>query len=67
MLKFILLGIGFIFLFEGLVYFFFTNQMKEMMKLIEEIDKDKIKSLAILISIIGASLIYFTIKFYQLS
>ena len=67
MLKFILLGIGFIFLFEGLVYFFFTNQMKEMMKLIEVIDKEKIKSLAILISIIGAGLIYFTINYYKLS
>ena len=67
MLKYFLLGIGFIFLFEGLIYFFFTNQMKEMMKLIEEIDKEKIKSLAILISVIGASLIYFTIKYYRLS
>lgn len=67
MLKFILLGIGFIFLFEGLVYFFFTNQIKEMMKLIEVIDKEKIKSLAILISIIGAGLIYFTINYYKLS
>ena len=67
MLKYFLLGIGFIFLFEGLVYFFFTNQMKEMMKLIEEIDKEKIKSLAILISVIGASLIYFTIKSYDMN
>ena len=67
MLKFILLGIGFIFLFEGLVYFFFTNQIKAMMKQIDVIDKEKIKSLAVLISVIGASLIYFTIKYYRLS
>ena len=65
MFKFILLGIGFMLLFEGLLYFFFTNKMKEMMKLIEEFDKDKIKVFATIICVLGACLIYFTFKIYK--
>ena len=65
MLKYLLLGIGFMFLIEGLLYFIFTQQMKDMMKLIENLESEKIKSIATIISIIGACLIYFTIKNYN--
>ena len=64
MLKYILFGIGFMLLIEGLLYFFFSQQMKDMMKTIENMEVEKIKSIAIIASIIGASLIYFTIKYY---
>ena len=65
MFKFILLGIGFMILFEGLLYFFFTKKMKEMIKLVNEFDTDKIKSLAIIMCVIGTCLIYFTFKIYK--
>ena len=65
MLKYILLGIGFMLLIEGLLYFCFTRYMKNMMKTIESIDLQKIKILATFVSIIGVCLIYFTIKIYS--
>ena len=64
MLEYILIGIGFILLIEGLLYFFFTKQMKDMMKTIENIEVEKIKTIATFACIIGGCLIYFTIKFY---
>ena len=67
MLEYILIGIGFMLLIEGLLYFFFTKQMKDMMKIIENLEVEKIKTIASIISIIGASLIYFTIRGYDIS
>jgi len=67
MLKYILVGIGFVLLIEGILYFFFTKQMKNMMKVIEDLEVEKIKTIASIISIIGASLIYFTIRSYNIS
>ena len=64
MLEYFLIGIGFMFLIEGLLYFFFTKQMKDMMKTIENMEIEKIKTIATVACIIGACLIYFTIKFY---
>ncbi len=67
MLKYILIGIGFVFLVEGILYFFFTQQMKNMMKIIEDLEVEKIKTIAGIVSIIGASLIYFTIRSYNIN
>ena len=67
MFKFILLGLGFMLLLEGLIYFFFTKQMKEMMKVIEFLELEKIRTIASVVSIVGACLIYFTIKKYNLN
>ena len=67
MLKYALISIGFLFLIEGLLYFFFTQYMKDMMKIIENLEVEKIKTIASIISIIGASLIYFTIRGYDIS
>ena len=64
MLKYVLIGIGFMLLFEGLLYFFFPQQMKDMMKTIENMEVEKIKTIATIACIFGACLIYFTIKFY---
>ena len=64
MLKYVLIGIGFMLLFEGLLYFFFPQQIKEMMKTIENMEVEKIKTIATIVCIIGACLIYFTIKSY---
>lgn len=64
MLKYILIGIGFMLLTEGLFYFFFTQQMKDMMKTIENMEIERIKTIATIACAIGGCLIYFTIKFY---
>ena len=67
MLKYVLISIGFLFLIEGLLYFFFTQYMKDMMKVIEYLEVEKIKTIASIISIIGACLIYFTIRSYNIN
>ena len=64
MLKYVLIGIGFMLLIEGLLYFFFPQKMKDMMKTIENMEVEKIKTIATIVCIIGACLIYFTIKSY---
>ena len=66
MLKYVLIGLGFLLFIEGILYFFFTQQMKNMMKIIEDLEVEKIKTIAGIISIIGASLIYFTIRSYNI-
>jgi len=67
MLKYVLIGLGFLLFIEGILYFFFTQQMKNMMKIIEDLEVEKIKTIAGIISIIGASLIYFTIRSYNIN
>ena len=67
MLEYILIGIGFMLLIEGLLYFFFTKQMKDMMKIVENLEVEKIKTISVVLSIIGACLIYFTIKSYNIN
>ena len=64
MLKYFLIGIGFMLLIEGLLYFLFPQKMKEMMKTIENMEIEKIKTIATIACIIGACLIYFTIRSY---
>ena len=51
-------------LIEGLLYFFFPHKMKDMMKTIENMEVEKIKTIATVACIVGMCLIYFTIKFY---
>ena len=52
-------------LLEGLFYFFFTKKMQTMIKIINELDQEKIKSLAIIMCVLGTCLIYFTFKIYK--
>ena len=65
MLKFILFGIGFVLLFEGLVYFFFANQIKNIFQIISVYDTEKIKLFSTLMVLLGVCLIYFTFKYYE--
>ena len=66
MFKLILFGIGFIFLFEGLVYFFFSKNIKVMFEKISLIEPDKIRTFSSVLIIFGLSIIYFTVKNYKL-
>jgi uncharacterized protein YjeT (DUF2065 family) len=67
MLKFILLGVGFALLIEGLIYFLFAKKVRNMFEVIKYYDPEKIRSFSSILVIIGLCLIYFTFKFYELS
>ena len=65
MLELFLFGIGFVFLFEGLVYFFFAKKIKTMFEIIKDIKAEKIRNFSTILIILGLCLIYFTLKFYK--
>ena len=65
MLELFLFGIGFVLLFEGLVYFFFSKKIKEMFEMIKDIKAEKIRNFSSVLIILGLCLIYFTLKFYK--
>ena len=65
MLELLLFGIGFVLLFEGLVYFFFAKKIKEMFEMIKDIKAEKIRNFSSVLIILGLCLIYFTLKFYK--
>ena len=65
MLKFILFGIGFVLLFEGLVYFFFANKIKNIFQIISVYNTEKIKLFSTFMVLLGVCLIYFTFKYYE--
>jgi len=66
MLKFILLGIGFVFLFEGLVYFFFSKNIKTIYEKIAFLEPDKIRTFSSVLILLGLGIIYFTFKYFKL-
>ena len=65
MLELFLFGVGFVLLFEGLVYFFFAKKIKEMFEMIKDIKAEKIRNFSFILIILGLCLIYFTLKFYK--
>ena len=65
MLELFLFGIGFVLLFEGLVYFFFAKKIKEMFEMIKDIKAEKIRNFSSILIILGLCLIYFTLKLYK--
>ena len=65
MLELFLFGIGFVLLFEGLVYFFFAKKIKSMFEMIKDIKAEKIRNFSTILIIFGLCLIYFTLKFYK--
>jgi uncharacterized protein YjeT (DUF2065 family) len=66
MLKYLLFGIGFLFLVEGLIYFFFSNKLKDFYEILSSLKKENIRSFSSILIILGLCLIYFTLKFYKL-
>ena len=66
MLELFLFGIGFVLLFEGLVYFFFAKKIKVMFEMIKDIKAEKIRNFSTILIIFGLCLIYFTLKFYKI-
>ena len=64
MFKPFLLGIGLFLLFEGLMYFFLAGNLKILLEQLGKIDPQKIKTISLLMTIIGVCLIYFTFRTY---
>ena len=66
MLKFILFGIGFLFLVEGLIYFFLANNIRKFFEILSSLKKENIRTFSSFLIILGLCLIYFTLKFYKI-
>ena len=64
MFKLILLGIGLLLFFEGILYFFLAGNLKAILDQLRKVDPQKIKTISLIMTIIGACLIYFTFRFY---
>ena len=64
MLKLLLLGIGLLLFFEGLLYYLLAGNLKKLLDQLGKVDPQKIKTISLLMLIIGACLIYFTFRFY---
>ena len=66
MLKLILFGMGFVLIFEGLIYFLFAKKIRNMFDVISSYEPEKIRFFSSIIIILGLCLIYYTFKFYEL-
>jgi len=64
MLKLLLLGIGLLLFFEGVLYFFLARNLYSILDQLRKVDPQKIKTISLVMTIIGACLIYFTFRFY---
>ena len=64
MFKLILLGIGLLFFFEGIFYFFLAGNLNSILDQLRKVDPQKIKTISLIMTIMGACLIYFTFRFY---
>ena len=64
MLKLFLLGIGLLLFFEGILYFFLARNLNSILEQISKVEPQKIKTISLIMTIIGACLIYFTFRFY---
>ena len=64
MLKLLLLGIGLLLFFEGLLYFFLAGNLKKLLDQLATVDPQKIKTISLIMTIIGSCLIYFTFNIY---
>ena len=66
MLKYLLFGIGFLLLVEGLIYFFFASKVKNFFEILSSLKKENIRTFSCIMIILGLCLIYFTLKFYKI-
>ena len=64
MFKLILLGIGLLLFFEGILYFFLAVNLNAILDQLRKVDPQKIKTISLIMTIMGACLIYFTFHFY---
>ena len=64
MFKLFLMGVGLLILFEGILYFFLAGNLNTLLDQLRKVDPQKIKTISLIMTIMGACLIYFTLRFY---
>jgi uncharacterized protein YjeT (DUF2065 family) len=58
------MGVGLLLLFEGVLYFFLAGNLNTLLDQLRKVEPQKIKTISLIMTIIGACLIYFTLRFY---
>ena len=64
MFKLILLGIGLLLFFDGILYFSLAGILNAILDQLRKVVPQKIKTISLIMTIMGACLIYFTFRFY---
>ena len=64
MFKLFLLGVGLLLFFEGILYFFLAGKLNNLLDQLRKVDPQLIKTISLIMTIMGACLIYFTFRFY---
>ncbi len=65
MLEILLLSIGLLLIFEGLVYFLLANKMNILINFLNNLDSKIVKSISTFCIVLGCCLIYFTLRLYS--
>ena len=58
------MGVGLLLLFEGVLYFFLAGNLDTLLDQLRKVDPQKIKTISLIMTTIGACLIYFTLRLY---
>ena len=58
------MGVGLLLLFEGVLYFFLAGNLNTLLDQLSKVEPQKIKTISLVMTIMGACLIYFTLRFY---
>ena len=66
MFEFILLGLGFVLVFEGVTYFLLSNKVKKIYEILLHYKAEKIRYFSTVLILAGLILIYFTFKIYKI-
>ena len=64
MLKLLLLALGLLIFFEGILYFFLAGKLISILDQLTKVDPQKIKTISLIMIIIGACLIYLNLSNY---
>ena len=66
MLKLFFLGIGFVLVFEGIMYFILSKNINNIIDIIKQYDPEKIRFFSTILILLGLCIIYFILKSYNL-
>ena len=58
------MGVGLLLLFEGVLYFFLAGNLNTLLDQLRKVEPQKIKTISLIMTTMGACLIYFTLRFY---
>tara|TARA_B100000214_G_C23604762_1_gene462395 strand:- start:148 stop:354 length:207 start_codon:yes stop_codon:yes gene_type:complete len=64
MFEVLIVSIGLVLVIEGILYFILADRIEFFLEIIKKLNKQKIKTISLIIALTGLCLIYFTFKFY---